>query len=137
MNERMQTKCLLENVLLLSSPPSSSTLPGGLLSFVEGAVREAGKQEQLIVSQGVGLPARVGGLNSSTQSLPGMLFGAYAQYSKSGLLSLPAHWAVPPSTWGPSPALSELLSLKLSPHCATSWGTQALNPTLTTGRVLL
>lgn len=71
-------KHLLENGLLFYSLPlarTPSTSPVGLLPFVEGAGREAGKQ-CLVFSQGLGLPTAVVVLDSNPPRLPGMLFEA-------------------------------------------------------------
>lgn len=116
-----------------SLPPSFfSTSPGGLLSFVEGAVREVCKQKSLIISQGVGLPAPVGGLNSSPQRLPGLFLGACPQSDKSGTIDPPVPLGNPSPHLKPSLAVSEHLAQVTgsgpSPRCVTLWGTWALNP---------
>lgn len=94
-------KHLLENQLhLYFSPwaptPFSSLLPGGFLSFVEGAIGEVGRQESFIVFRGIGLSILLGGLEGSPQSLPGLLLGACPQWDQvRGCLSLPGCWAIP------------------------------------------
>ena len=115
-----------------SPPPSFSASPGGLLSFVEGAGREVCKQKSLIISQGVGLLAPIGGLNSSPQRLPGLFLGACPQRDKSGNVVPPVPLGDPSLHLKPSPAMSECLAQVAgsspSPHCVTLWGTWALSP---------
>lgn len=133
MNERMNGQVSLGDLApSLVTPSFSSTSPGGLLSFVEGAVREVCKQKSLIISQGVGLPAPVGGLNSSPQRLPGLFPGACLQRDKSGAIDPPVPLGNPSPHLKPSAAVSERLAQVTgsgpSPHCVTLWGTWALNP---------
>lgn len=130
MNERMNDSTSLENWLLLYPHPflpiilSLPTLPRGLLSFVEGTVRKVGKQKILFISQGIGLPTPIGGLDSRLQSLPGLLFRACPQWDKS-------ESSLPPSPLGnPAQHLEHSTTpssqLNLSFQRRSSQGTQAL-----------
>lgn len=67
----------------LSPPP---ILPGGLLSFVEGSIREVDIQGSLTISQDLAFPCPVRGFEKSLLSLLRWLFGAYSQGTTSGIV---------------------------------------------------
>lgn len=64
---------LVPTLTLSSYSPSSFPSPGGLLPFMEGAIREVGRVETFIISQDRGPPSPGRGLDSCPQSVPGRL----------------------------------------------------------------